>query len=38
MEHNVLGAIMYSIEGAENGFTSIPISVYWAIVTLTTVG
>lgn len=29
---------MYMIEGAENGFTSIPRSVYWAIVTLTTVG
>ena len=34
----VLGTIMYMIEGAENGFTSIPRSVYWAIVTLTTVG
>ena len=33
-----LGSIMYMIEGAENGFTSIPRSVYWAIVTLTTVG
>ena len=29
---------MYIIEGAESGFTSIPRSVYWAIVTLTTVG
>jgi voltage-gated potassium channel len=34
----ILGAFMYSIEGEENGFTSIPTSVYWAIVTLTTVG
>ena len=29
---------MYLIEGEENGFTSIPRSIYWAIVTLTTVG
>ncbi|MGB0715835.1 MAG: ion transporter [Phycisphaerae bacterium] len=34
----ILGAAMYLIEGEENGFTSIPIGVYWAIVTLTTVG
>jgi len=34
----VIGAAMYLIEGAENGFTSIPRSMYWAIVTLTTVG
>lgn len=34
----ILGTIMYLIEGAENGFTSIPRSIYWAIVTLTTVG
>ena len=34
----MLGSIMYLVEGAENGFTSIPRSVYWAIVTLTTVG
>jgi voltage-gated potassium channel len=34
----VLGSLMYTIEGPENGFTSIPLSVYWAIVTLTTVG
>ena len=34
----VIGAAMYVIEGAENGFTSIPRSMYWAIVTLTTVG
>ncbi len=34
----VIGTLMYLIEGAEAGFTSIPRSVYWAIVTLTTVG
>ena len=34
----ILGSLMYLIEGEENGFTSIPVSVYWAIVTLTTVG
>lgn len=33
-----MGAVMYLIEGKENGFTSIPKSVYWAIVTMTTVG
>ena len=32
------GTLMYIIEGEESGFTSIPRSVYWAIVTLTTVG
>lgn len=34
----IIGALMYVIEGEANGFTSIPRSVYWAIVTLTTVG
>jgi len=34
----VLGSLMYLIEGEENGFTSIPRSIYWSIVTLTTVG
>lgn len=34
----IVGALMYIIEGAESGFTSIPRGVYWAIVTLTTVG
>jgi len=34
----ITGAFMYLIEGPENGFTSIPRSVYWAIVTMTTVG
>lgn len=34
----ILGSFMYLIEGADAGFTSIPVSVYWAVVTLTTVG
>jgi len=34
----ILGTIMYLIEGSEHGFTSIPRSVYWCIVTMTTVG
>jgi voltage-gated potassium channel len=34
----IIGALMYLIEGEENGFTNIPQSIYWAIVTLTTVG
>lgn len=34
----ILGTIMYMLEGDEAGFTSIPRSVYWCIVTLTTVG
>jgi len=34
----IVGALMYLLESPEAGFTSIPISVYWAIVTLTTVG
>ena len=34
----IAGTLMYIIEGEESGFTSIPRSVYWAIVTLTTVG
>ena len=33
-----LGTVMYVVEGPANGFTSIPISVYWAITTMTTVG
>ncbi|MFH6971459.1 ion transporter [Flavobacterium petrolei] len=34
----IIGSVMYVIEGKEGGFTSIPISIYWTIVTLTTVG
>ena len=34
----ILGTLMFTVEGPENGYTSIPESVYWAIVTLTTVG
>ena len=34
----IAGTVMYLVEGEESGFTSIPRSVYWAIVTLTTVG
>ncbi len=34
----VLGTVMYVVEGPENGFTSIPASIYWAITTMTTVG
>jgi voltage-gated potassium channel len=34
----ITGTLMYMIEGAEHGFTSIPRSIYWAIVTMTTVG
>jgi len=34
----VFGSTMYLIEGPENGFTNIPVSIYWAVVTLTTVG
>ena len=34
----LVGTLMYLIEGEQNGFTSIPKSIYWAIVTITTVG
>jgi voltage-gated potassium channel len=34
----IMGALMYLVEGEANGFTSIPTSMYWAVVTMTTVG
>ncbi|MCV5639980.1 ion channel, partial [Escherichia coli] len=34
----IFGSLIFIIEGPENGFTSIPKSIYWAIVTITTVG
>lgn len=34
----LLGTVMYVIEGGRNGFTSIPHSIYWAVITITTVG
>ncbi len=34
----IFGSLMYVVEGPANGFTSIPRSIYWAIVTITTVG
>jgi voltage-gated potassium channel len=35
---SIFGSLMFILEGPENGFTSIPASIYWAIVTITTVG
>ncbi len=35
---SIFGSLMYAIEGPENGFTSIPRGIYWAMVTITTVG
>ncbi len=35
---SIMGALIYLIEGPENGFSSIPKGVYWAVVTMTTVG
>jgi voltage-gated potassium channel len=34
----IIGALMFVVEGPENGFTSVPRGMYWAIVTMTTVG
>jgi voltage-gated potassium channel len=34
----VMGTLMYVVEGPANGFTNIPVSIYWAITTMTTVG
>ncbi|MGB3592442.1 MAG: ion transporter [Nonlabens sp.] len=34
----IMGTLMYLVEGPESGFVSIPVSIYWCIVTLTTVG
>jgi len=34
----LFGTLMYVVEGPEHGFTSIPVSIYWAVVTITTVG
>jgi voltage-gated potassium channel len=34
----VMGTVMYVVEGPENGFTSIPVAMYWAVTTMTTVG
>jgi len=34
----IMGSVMYLVEGGENGFDSIPDGIYWAIVTITTVG
>jgi len=34
----IVGSMMYLIEGEAHGFTSIPVSIYWAVVTMTTVG
>jgi len=34
----LFGTVMYVVEGSENGFTSIPQGIYWAVITITTVG
>ena len=38
ISHRSWGHLLYIVEGPDNGFTSIPTSIYWAIVTITTVG
>lgn len=34
----IMGSVMYVVEGGQNGFSSIPQSIYWAVITITTVG
>ena len=34
----VMGTVLHVVEGPQNGFTSIPVSMYWAVTTMTTVG
>ena len=34
----LMGTLLYVVEGPENGFSNIPVSIYWAITTMTTVG
>ncbi len=34
----IFGSVMFLVEGPDHGFTSIPVSIYWSIVTMTTVG
>jgi voltage-gated potassium channel len=34
----IIGAVMYLVEGRKSGFDNIPMSIYWTIVTMTTVG
>lgn len=34
----IMGTLMYLVEGEKSGFTNIPVSIYWAVITLTTVG
>ena len=34
----IMGTVMYVVEGPDNGYTSIPTAMYWAITTMTTVG